>query len=97
MRCSLTRAAARPQGQSPPLAGPQLAPLRLLRARLVALAGSTHSQGEPRPLGTQPLPRVLELAASKAASFTAFDHVGTDHEGGTATLRYEWNEPEPYP
>ena len=35
-----------------------------------------HSQGEPRPRGTQPLPRVLELAASRAADFTAFDHLG---------------------
>ena len=46
------------------------------RARLVALAGSTHSQGEPGPLGAQPMPRVLELAASKAADSTAFDHPG---------------------
>ena len=40
--------------------------LRLLWARLVALVGSTHSQGEPKPLGAQPLPRVLELAAAGA-------------------------------
>ena len=36
-----------------------------------------HSQEEPRPLGAQPLPRVLERAASKATGFTAFDHSGT--------------------
>ncbi len=36
----------------------------------------TLSQGEPGPLGAQPLPRVLKRAASKAAHFTAFDHAG---------------------
>ena len=35
-----------------------------------------RSQEEASPLGTQPLPRVLEPAASKAADFTSFDHVG---------------------
>eukprot|EP00964_Phaeocystis_antarctica_P126927 scaffold90602_cov52-Phaeocystis_antarctica.AAC.1 len=30
----------------------------------------------PRPLGTQPLPRVIEPAASKAADFTGFDRLG---------------------
>ena len=43
-------------------------PWRLLAAR--------HSQGEAGPLGAQLLPRVLELAASKVADFTAFDHSG---------------------
>ena len=37
----------------------------------MALPGSTHSQGEPRPLGAQPLPRVLERAASKVAHLSA--------------------------
>ena len=40
-------------------------------------------RGETGPLGAQPLPRVLELAASKAAHFTAFDHV----IGSTRTSR----------
>ena len=40
------------------------------------LWAARHSQEEAGPLGTQPLPRVLELAASKAADFTAFDHPG---------------------
>eukprot|EP00964_Phaeocystis_antarctica_P008330 scaffold4489_cov30-Phaeocystis_antarctica.AAC.1 len=31
-----------------------------------------HSQAEAGPLGAQPLPRVLELAACKAADFAAF-------------------------
>jgi hypothetical protein len=33
-------------------------------------------KGETGPLGAQPLPRVLELAASKAADFPAFGHPG---------------------
>ena len=33
-----------------------------------------HSQGGPRPLGSQPRPQLLERAASKAADFTAFDY-----------------------
>ena len=40
------------------------------------LWAARHSQEEAGPLGTQPLPRVLELAASKAADFTAFDPSG---------------------
>ena len=50
--------------------------LRLLRARLAALGG-VHSREEASPLGVQSLPRVLELAASKAADSTAFDHAGS--------------------
>ena len=34
------------------------------------------SQEEAGPLGAQPPPRVLELAASKIADSTAFDHPG---------------------
>ena len=40
------------------------------------LWAARHSQEEAGPLGAQPPPRVLELAASQAAHFTAFDHVG---------------------
>ena len=40
------------------------------------LWAARHSQEQARPLAAQPLPRVLELAASKAANFTAFDHSG---------------------
>ena len=36
------------------------------------LWAARHSQGEASPLGPQPLPRVLELAASKAAHLPAF-------------------------
>ena len=35
-----------------------------------------RSDGETGPLGAQPLPRVLELAASIAAHFPNFDHPG---------------------
>ena len=48
-----------------------------------------HSQGEADPLGAQPLPRVLEPAASKAADSPAFDHPGaanTHHLDGAATM-----------
>jgi hypothetical protein len=44
--------------------------LCLLRALLARLWAAWHSQGEAGPLGAQPLPRVLERAASKAAHFT---------------------------
>eukprot|EP00964_Phaeocystis_antarctica_P137010 scaffold101495_cov48-Phaeocystis_antarctica.AAC.2 len=36
----------------------------------------SSAPGETGPLSAQPLPRVLELAASKAAHFAAFDHPG---------------------
>ena len=54
------------------------APARLLRLLMCAwrLWAARHSQGEARALGAQPLPRVLQLAAFKAADFTAFDHSG---------------------
>ena len=65
-------------GHSPPLGG--AAPARLLcllRARLAALGASALPGECDRALSAQPLPRVLELAACKAADFTAFDHSGT--------------------
>ena len=40
------------------------------------LRAARHSQEEADPLGAQPLPRVLEPAASKAADFSASDHPG---------------------
>ena len=56
-------------GQSAPLAVPQLAPCAF-SGRAWRLRAARHSQGEPRPLRSQPRPRVLELAASKVAYFT---------------------------
>ena len=47
-----------------------------------------HSQGEASPLGAQALPRVLELAASKAAHFPAFDHPGGARRCRGAAPRY---------
>ena len=45
------------------------------------LWAARHSQEEAGPLGAQPLPLLLERAASKAADVTAFDHAGiaVDH------------------
>ena len=45
------------------------------------LRAARHSQEEAGPLGAQPLPLLLERAASKAAHFPAFDHAGiaVDH------------------
>ena len=50
---------------------PQARPLRPLGACLAALGGSTFPGGEAGPLGTRPLPRVLEPAAYQAASRAA--------------------------
>ena len=56
-----------------------------------------QSQGEAGPLGAQPLPRMLELAASKATHVPALDHLG-----GAALLRAvlpraQCARPEPAP
>ena len=51
------------------------------------LWAARHSQEEASPLGAQPLPRVLELAASEAAHFTAFDRPGTR---GTRCSCHPW-------
>ena len=66
-------AGAEQHGQSAVCAVPQLG----------SCASSGHAWrlswrifGEAGPLGAQPLPRVLEPAASKAADFPAFDHSG---------------------
>ena len=67
--------AAAPHGQSPHLAVPQLGSCAS-SGRAWRLRAARHSQEEAGPLRTgrpQSLPRVLELAASKAANFTAFD------------------------
>ena len=44
----------------------------LSSGRAWRLWAARHSQEEAGPLGAQPLPRVLELAASKAAQITAW-------------------------
>ena len=65
-------------GQSAPLAVPQLGPFASSE-HAWRLQAARYSQGEAAPLGTQPLPRVLELAASKAAYFPAFDRTGAGY------------------
>ena len=62
-------------GQSDPSAVTQLGSCAS-SGRAWRLWAARHSQGEAGPLSAQPLPRVLELAASKAADLTAFDHLG---------------------
>ena len=68
--------AALQRGQSDPFAATQLG-FSASSGRAWRLWAARHSQEEAGPLGAQPLPRVLELTASKAAHFTAFDQVGT--------------------
>ena len=61
--------------QSGPLAVPQLGSCAS-SGRAWRLWAARHSQEEAGPLGAQSLPRMLELAASDAADFTALDHPG---------------------
>ena len=65
-------------GQSAPLAVPRLG-FCASSGRARRLWAARHSQEEAGPLGAQPLPRVLELTASKVAHFAAFDHTGRGH------------------
>ena len=70
---------------APPLAVPQLGS-RASSGRAWRLWAARHSREEAGPLGAQPLPRVLELAASKAADFPwpltmAFDHLKREFHG----------------
>ena len=63
----------------PPSAAPQLGSCAASR-RAWWFWAARHSQEEAGPLGAQPPPRVLELAASKAAHFKAADHtLGATH------------------
>eukprot|EP00964_Phaeocystis_antarctica_P134174 scaffold98401_cov21-Phaeocystis_antarctica.AAC.1 len=67
--------AVQQHGQSASLEVPQLGSCAS-SGRAWRLWAARHSQEEAEPLGAQPLPRVLERAASKAIDFTAFDHAG---------------------
>ena len=81
-----TDAVEEQHGQSYPLAVPQLG-FGASSGRAWRLWAARHSQGEAGPLGAQPLPRVLELAASKAADLTpAFDPTG-DGENDLEMMR----------
>ena len=55
---------------------PSSAPVPRQGTRAERLWAAQHSQEEAGPLGAPPLPRVLELAASKAAHFPALYHPG---------------------
>ena len=59
----------------PPLAVPQFGSCAS-SGRAWWLWAAQYSQQEAGPLGAQPVPRMLEPAASKAADFTAFDPSG---------------------
>ena len=59
----------------PPLAVPSLGSCAS-SGRAWRLWTARRSQDEAQPPGAQPLPLVLELAASEAAHFTAFHHAG---------------------
>ena len=59
---------------------PELAPCAS-SGRAWRLWAARHFQEEAESLGAQPLPQVLELAASKVADFTAFDHAGATQTG----------------
>ena len=72
---------ARQHGQSAVLAVPQLGSCAS-SGRAWRLWAARHAQEEAGPLGARPLPSVLEPAASEAAHFTAFDHVGADGAEG---------------
>ena len=63
------------------------------------LWAAQHSQKEAGPLGAQPLPRMLERAASKATGFTALDHPGAqaDGHGGAGAHRGPIPKPKPEP
>jgi hypothetical protein len=69
----------------------------LMRNRVVEVqSGATwcYSQGEAKPLGAQPLPRVRELAASNAADPTAFGRVGATaacHRATPTSSRRRWS------
>ena len=74
-RRQLLGSAAPQHGQSAGLAVPQLVP-GASSGRAWRLSAARYFREETGPLGHQALPRVLELAASTAADFTAFDPSG---------------------
>ena len=69
--------------QRTPLAEPQLSP-RASSGRAWSLWLTRPPQGGRRPLGAQPPPQVLELAASKVAHLTTLDPSGAGGGGRDA-------------
>ena len=80
---SLARSSALQHRQRARLAVPQLGSCGS-SGRAWRLREARHAQKETDPLGAQPLPLVLERAASEAADFTAFDHSGPHLLGHSA-------------
>ena len=77
-------------GQSAVWAVPQLG-FRASSGLAWQLWLARRSQKEAVPLDAQPVPRVLELAASKAADFRAFDHPGpTPTSTSSSGARRRW-------
>ena len=79
-------------------AGPKQRPLLSARAHLQGAPGSSGwlgaHRGETGPLGAQPLPRVLELAATEAADVPVSDHAGGTRRRD-ASARHDALRPEP--
>ena len=88
--------AVQQQGQSVSLAVPQLGPYASA-GRAWRLRAARHSQGEASSLAVQPLPRVLEQAASEATDFAASDHSGPDRWSRSVGLFLCWRAPQPEP
>ena len=63
------------------------------------LWAARHSQGEAQPMGPQPLPQVIELAASSVADSLAFltmyNHVGSGSRRASASCK--WWQPTSQP
>ena len=95
--------ADRPAAWSKCSLGPARARLRASSGHAWRLWAARHSRREARPLGAQPLPPVLEPAASKVAHFPAFDHPGLGSGCVTpcvrrgATLYIGCAHPQPQP
>ena len=92
-------------GQSAVWAAPQLGSCAS-SGRVWRLWAARHSRGAAQPLGTPPMPRVLELVASKAADFPGFDHPGgaaaahraeAPRPGGELAGRLRGGDPDPSP
>ena len=98
-RCLRSRAA---RSKRPSLAAPQLGPCASAGSGRLGpgsgrLRAAHHSQGEASSLAAQPLPRVLELAASEAADVAASGHSGPERWPRSVGLLLCWRAPQPEP
>ena len=76
---STSSGTAAPHGQTATLAVPQLGACAS-SGRAWWRWAARHSQEEARPLGSQPPPRVLKQAASRASDIVTFDHACIPYE-----------------